>query len=591
MRRILCAMALWTGGCDQRHSQSSFETLTSAEMPPASSLTSGQFVGAPRGTWLPSTVELPKSAVYPESISVGGRVVRVPAPRGLQSAIDNAQDGDILELTPGAAYEGPIVLKARGSAADFVTIRTAPAPGQPPAGSRITPANQASLARIVGPTDKTPVLATQDGAAGYVLRLLEIAANPVLTSGGTLVALGTSTQTSLAQMPRNLVLDRVYVHGTAMLGFQRCIALNSGATAIVDSWISDCHGKGFDSQAIGGWNGSGPYKIVNNYLEGAGENVMFGGSDPQISGVVPSDIEFRRNYVVKPASWQGVWSVKNNLELKLGVRVLIEGNIFENNWVDAQSGFSVLFKSVNQSGGAPWSETRDVTFRYNIIRNVPHAINLAAKPESHPAVPMTKVVIAHNVFERIGSGTFAGGRLWQSADVSDLTFVNNTGFGLTQGLILLGTNVASRLTVESNIFGTSQQYFGTWDFALSGDNAGRGVGALTRYYASSWSFRGNVIPGFTSALYPPENARALSPNDIGFVNYPLDLELDVQQSKFLTRGVNGQIPGVNFSRLREYTQGVDGRAPSPASTSPSRGLPRGGTSTTSRGPRSATAPR
>ena len=27
------------------------------------------------------------------------------------------------------------------------------------------------------------------------------------------------------------------------------------------------------------WSGWGPYKIVNNYLEGAGENFMAGGSD------------------------------------------------------------------------------------------------------------------------------------------------------------------------------------------------------------------------------------------------------------------------------------------------------------------------
>ena len=59
-----------------------------------------------------------------------------------------------------------------------------------------------------------------------------------------------------------------------------------------------------DSQAIAGWNGSGPFKIENNYLEAAGENVMFGGADPKIPQLVPSDIEFRYNHCAKPVSWQ-----------------------------------------------------------------------------------------------------------------------------------------------------------------------------------------------------------------------------------------------------------------------------------------------
>src|SRR5690606_10819717 len=104
-----------------------------------------------------------------------------------------------------------------------------------------------------------------------------------------------------------------YIHGTPTIQLIRCIQLNSASTAIIDSWISDCHAKGFDSQAIVGWNGPGPFKIVNNYLEGAGENVMFGGATPAIAGLVPSDIEFRLNHVYKPVEWYHSqrWTVKN----------------------------------------------------------------------------------------------------------------------------------------------------------------------------------------------------------------------------------------------------------------------------------------
>src|ERR1051325_718702 len=98
--------------------------------------------------------------------------------------------------------------------------------------------------------------------------------------------------------------------------------MNSGRTSIIVSYFSECHEVGADSQAIAGWNGPGPFKITNNRLEGAGEGVMFGGADPTIDDLLPSDIEFRYNHVTRPASWYGSrWRVKNLLELKAAQRV------------------------------------------------------------------------------------------------------------------------------------------------------------------------------------------------------------------------------------------------------------------------------
>lgn len=85
-----------------------------------------------------------------------------------------------------------------------------------------------------------------------------------------------------------------------MKGTRRGIALNSRATAAIDSHLADFKEDGADSQAICGWNGPGPFKIVNNYREGMGENVMFGGADPSIRDLVPTGIEIRRNHFAKP---------------------------------------------------------------------------------------------------------------------------------------------------------------------------------------------------------------------------------------------------------------------------------------------------
>src|SRR5690606_5318359 len=141
------------------------------------------------------------------------------------------------------------------------------------------------------------------------------------------------------------------------------------------------------------------------------ENIMFGGADPKFSGMVPADIEIRRNHLMKPLSWRSQgWSVKNLLELKNARRVLIEANLLENNWADAQTGFAVVLKSQNQSGRCTWCVTEDVTFRYNRIVNSPGGFNLMATQATNGggAVAANSISIHHNVLERVGQLEQAG---------------------------------------------------------------------------------------------------------------------------------------------------------------------------------------
>ena len=100
------------------------------------------------------------------------------------------------------------------------------------------------------------------------------------------------------------MLDHLYIHGDPALGQKRGIALHSGATWMTDSYIADIKGVGMDTQAINGYNGPGPYTIVNNYLEAAGENFMLGGASPKIPDLIPADIEFAGNHLYKPLAWR-----------------------------------------------------------------------------------------------------------------------------------------------------------------------------------------------------------------------------------------------------------------------------------------------
>ena len=250
-------------------------------------------------------------------------------------------------------------------------IRPANQSGLPAEGARMTPtiAAAANLPKLVSPNNAGAI---STAAGTHHWRFIGIEFTSTANNTG-LVRFGEAdptVQTQLSQVPHDLVLDRIYAHSGPNLAARRCVSLNSASSAVVDSYLQACVDNGSDAQAIWGSNGPGPFKIVNNYLEGSGENVMFGGADPGIQNLIPSDIEIRHNHFYKPASWIGSqWTVKNLFELKNSRRVRVDGNLFEHNWAAAQSGMAVNIKSANNDATAPWSGSSDVTFRNNIVQD------------------------------------------------------------------------------------------------------------------------------------------------------------------------------------------------------------------------------
>ena len=142
-------------------------------------------------------------------------------------------------------------------------------------------------ARIVTP-NSAHALRTAPGAHHYRIERVEITTAPGVKQLTALVGFGdnSSAQTRASQVPHHLILSAAYVHGSPTVDIRRCVELNSATSAVVDSYIVECHARGEDSQAVWGANGPGPFLIQNNQLEGAGENVMFGGGDPQASELV-----------------------------------------------------------------------------------------------------------------------------------------------------------------------------------------------------------------------------------------------------------------------------------------------------------------
>lgn len=320
----------------------------------------------------------------------------------LQTALDTAKRGDELRLS--GTFTGNYTVSS--CASGWIVVRTLGS-HVPALGTRITPTDAASSAKVITATSQPAIKATS-AACGWRFVGLDIGLSASVSTApnphyGVMI---------LERGAKRIVLDRVYLHGTATDSLIRTLAMHSDSTQVSDSWLSDAHAVGYDAQAIWGGEGNGPYKIINNHLEASGENVLFGGNAPSVLGTVPSDIEVRGNYFLKPAAWRtnAPWLEKNLFELKNARRVLVTHNIFDGSWPDGQSGHAMIFMSSNQGGNCRLCRVTDVTFRRNKI------INVGAGPTVSPHGDLTNGLVGVDTLTRriafvmnvIDVGTYAG---------------------------------------------------------------------------------------------------------------------------------------------------------------------------------------
>lgn len=499
-----------------------------------------------------SVPELPSVTLDVPKLATTGRVIRVAGAGGaaaLERALDEARPGDTVELEAGATFRGTFTLPARGDdGEEYVVVRTSALDRLPPSGSRVGPGDARAMARLESPS-AAPALRTAPGAHHYRVVGLELTVDEAapLNYGILTLGEGTTAQASLDAVPHDLILDRCYVHGGPDQEVKRGVALNSARTIVVDSYISECHMKGQDAQAVAGWNGPGPFKLENNYLEGSGENVLFGGADPAIDGLVPSDIEIRCNLFSKPEAWRAgdrsTWLVKNLFELKNARRVLVEGNRLENCWANGQVGFAIVLTPRNADGRSPWSTVTDVTIRDNMIVRAANGVNMLGSDTGRESGRLERVAIRNNLFDQIGEAAWGGGGiLFQVLDgTSGVTIDHNTG--LQSGSVLVGEGAAHTTFVFTNNLAPHNQY------GVVGSGAGVGVPALRRYFPNC-VFTNNALVGGRIAAYPPQNLFPPSLDDVGFVNRARGNYRLGKHSPLKRAGLGGTGVGCDVEALR-----------------------------------------
>jgi hypothetical protein len=600
---------------------------------------------------------------------------RVPAGGNLQAVLDAAQPGDVILLAAGATYSGNFVLRKK-IGEGFITLQTEIDDVGPLApGTRITPAAAAKLAKLRSP-NSSPALQTAPQAHHWRIQLLQF--GPTYKGYGEIIRLGdgSADQHTLDVVPHTLVIDRVYVFGDPLLGQKRGIAMNAANVTVINSHISDIKAIGQDSQALGGWNGPGPFVVENNYLEAAAENFLLGGSSPEIPSMVPTGLTFRRNHLSRPLSWRdpivpaptavslaalsggalpagahtyqivarrpagqttiaqsspsgdhtvtiassgsvrltwaavpdateyGVyrtsaagtvswtttattftdngttgapatppltgsrWLVKNIFELKNARNIVIEHNLFENNWQHGQAGYAIVFTVRNSSGLCTWCRIENVEFRYNIVRHVAGGVNILGYDSPEVSQQGRNIRITHNLFHDVDGARWGGAGVFllmgdEPRDVLvDHNTIDHAGATLVS---VYGGSSTDRREIYGFKFTNNLARHGK--YGIFGAGSSSGFPTLQAYLPDAEVTRNLLSEGLASR-YPVGNF--FSPVfETQFVNAAAaDFRL-IASSPFRLAATDGSDLGVDLSKLQPAFDASSGTP----TTSPTEATP------------------
>ncbi len=532
-----------------------------------------------------------------------GKVWTVKEAGSLQETLNQARCGDVIELRAGVTFGGEFHLPSKScSDQHWIIIRTsAPPAALPPEGTRLTPcfagvshlpgrpplkcsSAENVMAKLVG----AGPLAAREPVNHYRFLGIEFT-QPPGSRPATLLNLGTNSD--------HIVVDRCWIHGNPADNTQRGIAINGSYLAVVDSTITDVHMVNTDTQGIAAWTGTGPLKIVNNFIEGGSSSIGFGGAG---SSVTPRDIEIRRNHLFKPMSWRigdpnfigVVFNTKVAFESKNSSRVLVEGNILENVWGNRQGGDgnALWLGPKSQNNACPLCEVNDITFRYNIIRHAGGGFYVfdGLSDAGGAAQQAMRYSIHDNVLEDItsayadnGSGNGILFRLAGSIRFlppRDVTIQHNTG--ITSGersaaLSLLSTPDApiANFVFRDNLVAGGR-------YGIRGCK-GRNGSEVLEACAPGFVFVNNAIIG-SSDFYPKSNSNArkdkpkinLYPNDwkaVRFVDFQDGSGGDYRlcraagepasactgASPYVNAGAEGRDIGADAASVYRMTEGVE----------------------------------
>ena len=433
-------------------------------------------------------------------------------------------------LATGTTCTGPYKLPSHTGGTGWILITGQNSSNLPPSGTRVKPGDATLMPQIKygerdeGPFTHVGAFSAQTGAQRYRIIGIDMVQDSTKSPNWAFVVMGYNNQNALNT--GYIILDRVIMRDTnsthetirAVLGDAQL-----GHTAMIDSYVAGIKdiGNDNDTQAWLSISNPGPILIQNNFLEASGENLMLGGGDPNSESVMPKDVTIRRNSFSKNQAWWGGGNTltKTLLELKLGVRVLIEGNdFFDMPWNDGGYAFRLTVR--NQDGTAPFAEVSDLTIRHNLFKNITNGIIAFGADDAGPSNLSKRSKrwhIHNNLF--YGLGSLCGGEatcggwiiiqeggpsctdpgLSSNCELTDLTIAHNTVDDIKEYMFYVLNTNQTGLDFRDNLINVNG---GRGAFS----EATWGANFLNTFYRTTYTWANNRLAaiggGEETSLYP-----------------------------------------------------------------------------------------
>jgi hypothetical protein len=353
----------------------------------------------------------------------------------LQNAVNQANFGDVITVMTTNSFTGPLSCGTPGgsTANGYVVVQSS---GALPASygtvtvggdthpdylqggtvavrlptARVNPSQANLMPKITAGTRGSPAISFAAGAKFWKFRGFEILPAPSVEPVFQLVLIGNDQLQG--NLPDHIWFDQCYIHAnptqatyTTGMYIRNGIQSYSNRLDVTCCFINEIkglhNGNVGEAHAINPAEASnGPLSFVDNYIEGAGHSIIFGGAgaassslpnigtatDSQGFGIRLQFNTFSKNlqwnsshpsYVIPPTGSDTlvtggasqIYVVKVLTEWKTGINALVDHNIYQYNWAGDQTGQAISFNTVAYTG-VNYEIIQNFTITNNVIDSV-----------------------------------------------------------------------------------------------------------------------------------------------------------------------------------------------------------------------------
>lgn len=239
----------------------------------------------------------------------GGDYTDVQAAVNYCAFTNNDANGCIIEVDPDYTYSSARRLsfpEQKTEQQKWIILRSSRISELPP-GVRVRPSDAPLMPKFTV-TGTEPVMRFEARARYYRLEGLEVFADNRRTQN--LIEIGSNLFSEPGDIPEQIVLDRLYIHGPELknTALKSAIKADGRGVEIRNCFIHQIqNANGQETQGIATTNSPGPLLVRNNRIEALSIGSLMGGFPPAVKGQVLTDSKWLGNHYTKDIRWKSLF--------------------------------------------------------------------------------------------------------------------------------------------------------------------------------------------------------------------------------------------------------------------------------------------